>query len=122
MSIAIVTGASSGMGRDFVYALSSSFSFDEIWIIARREERLEEIKKELGSRIVPIALDLTLTSSIDRISSLLSSRNVEVGALVNASGFGVFKAFSECNREEMESMIDLNCRSLVSLTHTVLLY
>ena len=38
MSIAIVTGASSGMGRDFVYVLSSTFSFDEIWIIARREE------------------------------------------------------------------------------------
>lgn len=85
MSIAIVTGASSGMGRDFVYALSLSFSFDEIWIIARREERLEEIKKELGSRIVPIALDLTLTSSIDKISSLLSSKNVEVGALVNSN-------------------------------------
>ena len=47
MSIAIVTGASSGMGRDFVYALNSKYSFDEIWVIARRKERLEEIKKEL---------------------------------------------------------------------------
>ena len=122
MSIAIVTGASSGMGRDFVYGLSSSFSFSEIWVIARRGERLEEIREELGPRIVPIALDLTLTSSIDKISSLLASRGVEVGALVNASGFGVFKAFTECSREEMENMIDLNCRSLVSLTHTVLPY
>ena len=43
MSIAIVTGASSGMGRDFARALDRTYSFDEIWLIARRRERLEEL-------------------------------------------------------------------------------
>lgn len=122
MSIAIVTGASSGMGRDFVYALNSKYSFDEIWVIARRKERLEEIKKELGAKIIPLAVDLEEKDSILYISSLLKDKNCPVGALINASGFGVFKAFEECDREEMESMIDLNCRSLVSLTNTVLPY
>ena len=45
MNIAVITGASSGMGRDFVYAIDKEFTLDEIWVIARREERLLELKK-----------------------------------------------------------------------------
>ena len=43
MDIAVITGASSGMGREFVYALDKQQQFDEIWVIARRLERLEEL-------------------------------------------------------------------------------
>ncbi len=120
MSIAIVTGASSGMGRDFVRALDRDYSFDEIWLIARRKERLEELGKELRTKSVPVALDLSERTSTLVVLDMLKERNKRVGALVNASGFGVFKSFEESSREEMENIVDLNDRALVSLTSAVL--
>lgn len=120
MSIAIVTGASSGMGRDFVLALDKEYSFDQIWVIARRKERLEALKKQCKTEIVPIALDLTAQDATTTIENLLKEKNANVGALVNASGYGVFKAFEESNRQELEGIIELNDRALVALTHAVL--
>ena len=120
MSIAIVTGASSGMGRDFARALDRTYSFDEIWLIARRKERLEELGKELKTKSVPVPLDLADRNSVSLVESMLKERNVKVGALVNASGYGVFKAFEESRREEMEGIVDLNDRALVAMTSAVL--
>ncbi len=120
MSIAIVTGASSGMGRDFARALDRTYSFDEIWLIARRKERLEELGKELKTKSVPVPLDLSDRNSVSLVESMLKERNVKVGALVNASGYGVFKAFEESRREEMEGIVDLNDRALVAMTSAVL--
>ena len=120
MSIAIVTGASSGMGRDFVLALDKEYSFDQIWVIARRKERLEALKEECKTEIVSLALDLTDAKSIQSIEDLLKEKKANVGALVNASGYGVFKAFEESNRQELEGIIELNDRALVALTHAVL--
>ncbi len=120
--ILIVTGASSGMGRDFVYALERDYKFDEIWVIARRKERLDEIRRDLGEKVLPLALDLTEKESFDEISRLLEERDVRVKALVNASGYGVFKAFEESERKETEGMIDLNDRALVSMTYIALPY
>ncbi len=120
--IAIVTGASSGMGRDFVRALDRDYTFDETWVIARRRERLEELGKELKTTILPLALDLTEEESIEQIKNLLAERKPVVSALVNASGYGVFKAFEESNLNELEGIVELNDRALVSLTHTVLPY
>lgn len=120
--IAIVSGASSGMGRDFVRALDRDYTFDEIWVIARRRERLEELGKELKTTILPLALDLTEEESIEQIKNLLAERKPVVSALVNASGYGVFKAFEESNLNELEGIVELNDGALVSLTHTVLPY
>lgn len=120
MSIAIVTGASSGMGRDFVLALDKDYKFDQIWVIARRKARLEELKKSCKTEIVPLALDLSNKESTLTLEKLLQEKQAKVGALVNASGYGVFKAFEESDREELEGIIDLNDRALVSITHVVL--
>jgi uncharacterized protein len=120
MSIAIVSGASSGMGRDFVLALDKEYAFDQIWVIARRKERLEALKEQCKTEIVPIALDLMTQDAITTIENLLKEKNANVGALVNASGYGVFKAFEESNRQELEGIIELNDRALVALTHAVL--
>lgn len=120
--IAIVTGASSGMGRDFVTALDTEYNFDEIWVIARRKERLEELGDKCRTRIFPISMDLTKPDAASNLSKMLESRKVEVGALVNASGYGVFKAFEESDRREVEGIVDLNDRALISITHVVLPY
>ena len=58
MKIAVITGASSGMGREFVYALDRDEEFDELWVIARREQRLLELKEKCRAKIRPIVLDL----------------------------------------------------------------
>lgn len=120
MSIAVVTGASSGMGRDFVLALDRDYSFDEIWVIARRRERLVEFGSMMKTKTVPVALDLSQKESASVLENMLYERKVKVGALVNAAGYGVFKAFEESSREEMEGIVDLNDRALVAVTSVVL--
>lgn len=115
-----MTGASSGMGRDFVLALDRDYSFDEIWVIARRRERLVELGNMTKTKTVPVVLDLSQKESASVLENMLRERNVKVGALVNAAGYGVFKAFRESSREEMEGIVDLNDRALVAVTSVVL--
>ncbi len=122
MKIAIITGASSGMGREFVKRLSSQENYDEIWVIARRRERLEEIKNEVDCTVRPIALDLTKNESYDELKSLLEAEKPEVKTLVNASGFGVFEKFEKVPLSQQLDMIDLNDKALVALTYLVLPY
>ena len=64
--IAVVTGASSGMGRDFVFAADREFRPEEIWVIARREKRLLELQSQVRARIVPFAMDLSDAASFSR--------------------------------------------------------
>lgn len=71
MKIAVITGASSGMGRDFVYAIDKECALDEIWVIARREERLKELQSICKAKIRPLALDLMCRESFDVYKGLL---------------------------------------------------
>lgn len=71
MNIAVITGASAGIGRELVYAVDKDAEYDEIWVIARRKERLEELRGKCRNPIRPIALDLSDLSSIDAYQALL---------------------------------------------------
>ena len=93
MKIAIVTGASSGMGKEFVLELDKVESFDEIWVIARRLDRLTSLSGQTKAKIRPVCLDLTASSAFDELSALLEAEKPEISVLVNAAGFGYFKAF-----------------------------
>ena len=70
MKIAIVTGASSGMGREFVLQLNQYVTVDEIWVIARRTQALEELKKEVSVPLRPVCLDLCADESFAAFSTL----------------------------------------------------
>ena len=122
MNIAIVTGASSGMGREFVLQLPKYVRPDEIWAIARREEALETLKRDCSLPVRPIALDLCREESFDRLAQLLESEKPNVQLLVNAAGFGKFGDFTEIPVEEECRMIDLNCKALLRMTRLVLPY
>lgn len=122
MKIAVITGASSGMGREFAKRLEAEGNFDEIWVIARRKERLEELKNELKTPVRAIALDLTKEESIEELKDLFEAEKPEIGVLVNASGYGKFGAFADFTLEEQLGMIDLNCKALVSVTYAALPY
>ena len=122
MKIAIITGASSGMGREFVYALDRDEEFDELWVIARRRERLEALQRETRARVRVLALDLLERKSIDVVAATLAAEQPEVAVLVNAAGFGVFGAFAERDLERQLNMIDLNARALTAMCHICLPY
>ena len=122
MNIAIVTGASSGMGREFVLQLSGYVRVDEIWAVARRESALEELKAQVSVPVRPIALDLLKEESFADFRGLLEQEKPNVKLLVNAAGFGKFGAYHKVTEEDDCRMIDLNCKALVRMTRLCIPY
>ena len=122
MKIAIVTGASSGMGREFVRQLSAYVQVDEIWAVARRREALEALKAETPVPVRPVVLDLLKSESFDELRSLLEGAQPEIALLVNAAGFGKFGAYHNTTIEDDCRMIDLNCKALLVMTRLCIPY
>lgn len=122
LSIAIVTGASSGLGREFVIQIAQKENVDEIWVIARRADRLRLLSKEVTIPIRPIEADLLKLSSIAHISSLMEEMKPDVSILVNAAGFAKLGDYNEIANHFNRELIDLNCRALVDMTMAVLPY
>ena len=122
MKIAVVTGASSGMGKEFVLQLDRQKAFDEIWVIARRFDRLQSLQSEVKAKIRPISLDLTREECIAEYRALLDAEKPVVDVLVNASGVGRFGAFADMDLDYMYRMIDLNSKAYVGMTHATLPY
>ena len=117
MKIAVVTGASSGIGREFVYAVDKQYSFDEIWVIARRAERLEELKEKCRNPIRPVALDLAADADLKVYAELLEKEKPEIALLVNAAGCGVFGPFEEKELDALLHSARLNALSLTAMCH-----
>ena len=122
MKIAIVTGASSGMGREFVRQLHNYIQPDMIWAIARRQSALEALAAETAIPVRPIVLDLGQVSAFQSLAAMLEEENPEVELLVNAAGFGKFGDFDGIPLEDDLNMIDLNCKALVAMTRLCLPY
>lgn len=122
MKIAVITGASAGIGREFVYAVDKYDSFDEIWVIARRCERLEELAAKCRNPIRPIALDLSDLGSIDEYKALLEKEQPQISILVNAAGCGVFGPFEEKELDKLLASARLNSLALTAMCHVSLPY
>ncbi len=122
MKIAVFTGASSGMGREFATRICAENEFDEVWVIARRLDRLEALKAEISQPVRCIPLDLTKPESYDTYKALLEEHKPEVKVLVNAGGYGKFGAFQDIPLDEQLGMIDLNDKALVAMTYITLPY
>ncbi len=124
MKIAVVTGASSGMGKEFVIAIDKNYGavLDEIWVLARRKERLEELQSKVKTKLRIFAVDLLQEESYEEYLDSLKKYKPTVGILVNSSGFGKIGAFSEVTRENNLSMVELNCHALTKVTYDTLPY
>jgi short-subunit dehydrogenase len=122
MKIAIVTGASSGMGREFVRQLHGYCQVDEIWAVARREANLEALKEETPIPVRSVVLDLLQKESFAAFAQLLEAEKPDVKLLVNAAGFGKFGTYHKVPLEDDCKMIDLNCKALLVMTRLVLPY
>ena len=122
MNIAVVTGASSGMGKEFALQLGGYVTVDEIWVIARRESALEELKTQVSAPIRVIPLDLCREESYAAFASLLEQEKPNVKLLVNAAGFGRFGKFENISLEDECRMVDLNAKALLAMTRVTLPY
>ena len=122
MNIAVVTGASSGMGREFVLQLTQYIQVDAIWVIARREAALTALQREVSVPLRSVCMDLCEEDSYAVYARLLEEEKPNVKLLVNAAGFGKFGDFRNIPLEEDRRMIDLNCKALVAMTRLTLPY
>ena len=122
MRIAVVTGASSGMGRCFVEDIDKDKELDEIWVIARRYDKLCEICGTTRAKIRPIALDLTRDECIDQYKTMLAEEKADVAVLVNAGGYGIFHKFADTKESDIGGMIDLNAKALAMISYATLPY
>ena len=114
-NIAIVTGASSGIGKEFFLSLKDK-PLDEIWVVARSENKLNELRSltEIPVKVLP--LDLSAPEAAYALEQELQKESPSIQYLVCAAGFGRFNGIEEDDREVLENMVDLNCRAIVSTT------
>lgn len=103
---ALITGASSGIGREIARLLAARGY--ELVIAARREDRLEELKRTLGVPCKIACTDLSVRTEAER----LFEENRDVDVLVNNAGFGVFGAFDETQLSRECEMLDVNILAL----------
>ena len=110
--LALITGASSGMGRDMARILAKK-GYDLI-LVARRKERMLELKKELGTNITIISMDLSVEENCFKLYEKV--RNKKIDILINNAGFGLFGEFVKTDLDTELKMIDLNIKSYHILT------
>lgn len=123
MNIAIITGASSGMGREFAIQLDQCLGkTDEIWLLSRKKEPLERLAASLRTKTRAIAIDLTDDTALRQFEEVLAIQNPKITVLVNCAGIGSHKVFARQSREEIEAMIQLNIVALTRMTMLCLPY
>ena len=123
MNITIITGASSGLGKEFAIQLDEKLqNVDEIWLLARREDRLEELSEQLqhSTRIFP--MDVTDASALASIAEELEEKQPCIKMLINCAGYGILGDFATLSLEEQTGMLDVNCIALTKITHMCIPY
>lgn len=117
--VAIITGVTGGLGREFVREVLKE-DVDEIWSIARNEEKLNALKIAFGDRIRPIPCDLSHAEDIRMVDRLLQEEKPDVKILINNAGIGKMGKPEEFSPEEIEKTVDLNCKAVCLLCRYVL--
>lgn len=134
--IGIITGASSGMGKEFALQIAKKYDYDQLWLVARRKDKLEEltnqINNEKGTELAkPIVLDLSGKKGVDFFKNLLEEedrflRRIDsslcIALLINNAGFGTYGPFDDTDTEREMDMVDLNCTSLTGMCGIALPY
>ena len=123
MSIAILTGASAGLGKSFFRSLLIRHpDLTGIWLIARRRERLEEMAQDSPIPVTVLGMDLTDAANYDALGEKLAAEGVKVKILINNAGLGELDNVMDSDWRTQSRMVDLNCRALTAVTTVVLPY
>lgn len=119
--IAIITGATGGIGREFVKQMIG-YHVDEIWAVGRSEKRLRMLREECGKKINPISADLSKVDDILRIEELLCEQKPRVCYLINNAGIARMGAGRDFSQEEIITTVDVNCKAPVLLCNICMPY
>lgn len=121
--IAVITGASSGLGAEFALQIEASFYLDEVWLIARRQEPMRDLARRFQkSKAVLIAYDLGNRNDLANYEKKLEAEQPQIEVLVNNAGYGKIGPVSELGTVEQMQMIDVNVYALTFLTKVSLPY
>ncbi len=134
--IAVITGASSGIGEEFARQVCANYDYDEIWIIARREEKLMELAKNLNASkhfdsVRPVVMDVAGKAGVESLKTFLAEEDeklhkvesgIEIGLLINNAGFGTYGPFAETSINRQMDMIELNCTTVTGICGVALPY
>ena len=122
MKTAIITGASSGLGREFLSLIHGTFpEIEEYWLIARRAEQLTDCSVP-GVRLRLLALDLTSRDDLNTLQGTLADSAPQVELLINCAGCGYLGNFADGSLSEQSRMLELNVQALTAVTHMTLPY
>lgn len=117
-AVALVTGASSGIGADLARVFARHGH--DLALVARRGDRLNALAAELVNagrpRPIIITCDLAAPGAVDRVAAALADEDARVAFLVNNAGYGLLGAASVLDAREQLGIVDLNCRALLDLT------
>jgi 3-hydroxy acid dehydrogenase / malonic semialdehyde reductase len=117
--IVLITGASSGFGAEMARLFVTRGH--KVIAAARRTERLADLAKELGPALLPIEMDVTSNTSIKKVLSSLTQDWQQIDVLVNNAGLALgIEPAQKASLEEWNTMIDTNCKGLVTMTHAIL--
>lgn len=119
--IAIITGATGGIGREFVRQILR-YDLDEVWAVGRNETKLKELCDTYGEKIVAVTADLSQVTGIEKIEQMLSERKPEVRFLINNAGVAKMAACQAFSQEEIIRTIDVNCKAPVLLCNICIPY
>ena len=114
-NIAVITGASSGLGREYVKILSMRNDIDEIWAIARNIGKLEKLKADFGNKVIIFSKDLSDRNEVLSFREILKRENPCIKWMINNAGFAKLCSYEDISVEESINMIDLNCSGVVAM-------
>ena len=119
--IAILTGATGGLGREFLKQILKE-KIDEVWAIARNEQTLSELRKEYGERVIPMSIDLSKLQGIEQIKNVLDEKKPQVMYLINNAGLAKMGNYKDFDIEEIDKTINVNCKAPVMLAQICIPY
>lgn len=119
--IAILTGATGGLGREFLKQILKE-KIDEVWAIARNEQKLSELRKEYGERVIPMSIDLSKLQGIEQIKNVLDEKKPQVMYLINNAGLAKMGNYKDFDIEEIDKTINVNCKAPVMLAQICIPY
>ena len=123
MNIAIITGASSGMGMEFARQIDKNLrKTDEIWLLARRREPMEELARSMQTKTSVVVIDITNEKELKQFAEVLEIASPKITMLVNCAGVGYHGQFLEQGDEEITAMLRLNVMALTMLTKICITY
>lgn len=122
-NIVIITGASSGMGKEFAFQIDCLFTkIDEIWLIARRKDRLRELSRNLETKTRILSMDVSDKEDMEDFYALLQEEQPKIRMLINCAGYGLMGRVSDIPIAKQLGMIDVNVRALTDMTYACLPY